>query len=69
MQRETLLKESHVAEGCDGGDSVDSSKKQRTMVVAPMGSHGREGLAPSEPGGSSSGWAGTCAARRAAGPG
>ena len=27
----------------EGGDSVDSAKKQLAMVVAPMGSHGRGG--------------------------
>ena len=36
-----------LASAGEGGDSVDSAKKQLAMVVAPMGSHGREGLAPS----------------------
>ena len=40
----------------EGGDTVDSTKKQLRMVLAPMGSHGQEGLAPSGPGGSTSGW-------------
>ena len=46
----------------EAGVSVDSTEKQLRMVVSPMGSHGREGLAPSGPGGSSSGWVSTRAA-------
>ena len=53
--------------GGEGGDSVDSAKKQLAMVVAPMGSHGREGLAPSGPGGSASGWVSARPAMRAVG--
>ncbi len=30
----------------EAGDTVDSTKKQLRMVVAPMSSHGQEGLAP-----------------------
>ena len=51
----------------EGGDSVDNAKKQLAMVVAPMGSHGREGLAPSGPGGSASGWVSARPAMRAVG--
>ena len=28
----------------EAGDTVDSAKKQLRIVLAPMGSHGREGL-------------------------
>ena len=51
----------------EAGDTVDSAKKQLRMVLAPMGSHGREGLAPSGPGGSSSGWVSSRPAMCAAG--
>ena len=46
---------------------MDRAEQQLRMVVAPMGSHGRGGLARSEPGGSSSGWVSSRAAMRAAG--
>ena len=47
--------------------TAQSDEKQMMMVVPPMGSHGREGLAPSEPGGSASGWVSARPAMCAAG--
>ena len=34
----------------------ERKEKHTLMVVPTMGSHGREGLAPSEPDGNASGW-------------